>query len=157
LQTSFNHVNRAAFTHPERERHHHLTFAEGCVLGTYMHQLSEKRKLLLGAGYLGTTFHFSHHPRRSSFEQRHFDNLLLQFGLSTKEIDRWDWNAKLGLQINTEHFRLSRYTFFSGLLHGRYDWHENRNLHVGILGYAGMRYTRLLPIVGFDYKYSNKW
>lgn len=153
----YNNVTRAKFTRPHSERHHHLTYKQGIVLGTYKHKLESDRKLKFGLGYMGTEFHFSHHPRTTSFKERHFDNLLVQLGASTKELERWKWDAELGMQINTEHFHLSRYTFFSGMLHGRHDWRENCHLHVGILGFSGMRYSRMLPIIGFDYKFSNKW
>ena len=59
--------------------------------------------------------------------------------------------------MNTDHFSLSRYTFFTGLLHGAYKWHSKRNLHVGIVAYGGMRYSRMLPVIGIDYKKSEKW
>lgn len=157
LSTSYNHVNRAKFRHTSSERHHHLTFDEGYVLGTYKHKLASDRKLVMGVGYLGTKFHFTHHPRRTSFDEKHFSNLLLQFGGWTKEIENWKWQAGVGLQINTEHFHLSRYTFFTGLLHGKYNYVNHSRLHVGLLGYSGLRYTRVLPIIGFDYPLSAKW
>jgi hypothetical protein len=52
---------------------------------------------------------------------------------------------------------LSRYTFFTGSLHGVYDYKKDTHLHVGLLAYSGMRYSRALPIIGFDYKISPKW
>ncbi len=157
VAASYNGVTRAKFTHPHSERNHHLTFREGYVVGTYTHELKTNSNLQFGLGYMGTQFHFSHHPKRTSFGEQHFDNLLVQFGGSTKEIEKWKWDAGVGMQINTAHFHLSRYTFFNGVLHGTHFWKDDCNLHVGILGYSGMSYSRMLPIVGFDYKISPKW
>jgi hypothetical protein len=104
-----------------------------------------------------TTYTFSHHPRKTSFHEHHFNNLLLDIGGATEAVEEWVWDAGIGLQINTEHFSLSRYTFFSGTLHGRHTYNKDCNLHVGIVGDSGMRYSRVLPIIGFDYEFSKKW
>ncbi len=157
MTCSYNHVNRAKFKHPSSQRHHHLTFSEGYVLGTYIQKLKSKSELLYGLGYMNTKFHFSHHPKRTSFKQSNFNNLLAQFGAVTQEIEKWKLEGQIGLQMNTEHLASSRYTFVSGLLHGVQDYNDQSKLHVGIVGYAGMRYTRILPIIGFDYKFSDQW
>lgn len=146
------HIAPAKFRHPHN--HHHLTFSESRAVANYTHTLNDTNGLSFGTGYLGTKFHFSKHPK---FKQRHFDNALFNIGGFTKEAENWFWDANLNVQMNTEHFSLSRYAFFTGLLHGQYRWHSNRNLHVGFIGYTGLRYSRMLPIIGFDYKMSQKW
>lgn len=157
LKALYNNISSAKFTHPESQRHHHLRYSQGVVYGIYKHALDSDRKLNFGVGYMNTQFHFSHHPKQSSFKQQHFDNALFRIGASTSEIHRWKWKADLELQMNTDHFSLSRYTLFGATLRGRYKYHEKRNLHVGILALTGMRYTRLLPIIGMDYTISDKW
>jgi hypothetical protein len=82
--------------------------------------------------------------------------MLFHVGAKTRELEGWKWKANILAQVNTEHFS-SRYTFFEGELYGRYAWHQNRNLYAGILAFTGLRYSRALPIVGFDYKFSDKW
>lgn len=157
LKGVYNNISSAKFTHPKSERHHHLRYSEGEVMGIYKHRLKNQRTLNLGVGYMGTQFHFSHHPKKSSFKQEHFDNALFRVGASTTEIHRWKWKADLEMQMNAQHFSLSRYTLFTGILRGRYKYHDKRHLHVGVYAISGMRYTRVLPILGIDYTISEKW
>ncbi len=157
LSGSYNNVDKAKFTHPHSQRHHHFRFKEGYVLGTYTQKLKSPTALTYGLGYMQSHFHFSHHPKKTSFKEQEFNNLLVQFGAGTQAFEGWKWDAGIGLQINTEHFRLSQYTFFNGVLHGAYQYAQDYHLHVGIVGNTGMRYTRVLPIIGFDKKLSDKW
>ena len=157
ISASYNNVERAKIKKPSSQRHHHLSYRQGFVLGTYKHKLKSDSELQFGVGYMQTMFDFSHHTKKTSFKQKHFDNLLLQFDASTNEIENWKWDAGLGLQINTDNFSLSRYTFFNGVIHGTVDYTEYSHLHVGVLGFSGMHYTRLLPIIGFDWKINDTW
>lgn len=155
LSAVYNHVDRAKFTRTRSQRHHHLSYSEGFVLGTYQHKLPSNNDLNFGLGYMNTKFSFSHHPKRTSFKQHDFHNMLVQVGATSREIDEWKIDGGLGLQINTDHFS-SRYTFFTGLLHGKQDYIHGSHLHVGIVAYSGLRYSRVLPILGFDYEFSKK-
>jgi len=151
-----NDVSKAKFTEPDSQKHHHFRFRQGYVLGTYTQKLQAPAALTYGVGYMKSHFHFSHHPKKTSFREQNFNNLLLQFGAATDHIEHWHWNAGIGAQINTEHFK-TEYTFFDGVLHGAYDFEQDTRLHVGIVGYTGLRYTRVLPLIGFDKKLSDKW
>lgn len=157
VKAAYNNINRAKFNRTRSQRHHHFSFKEGYVVGTYTHLIPRATELELGVGFMRTTYDFTHHPRKTSFHEHHFNNLLLNFGAATEAFEKWEWDAGVGLQINTEHFSLSRYTFVSGVLHGKHQYRDNCKLHVGIVGNTGMRYTRVLPVIGFDYKFSEKW
>lgn len=156
LYGGYNYVDRAKCTESSSQKNHHITFSEGFVLANYEHTLPSKTELQLGVGYMDTMFSFSHHHKSTSFDQKHINNLLVQLGATTMEEEKWKLDGGLGLQINTDHFSLSRYTFFSGIIHGKYDYAERTNLHVGIECFTGMRYTRVLPLIGFDYTFSDK-
>lgn len=146
------HLSRAKFKHPNNRGH--LSFSETRAQGMYTYDLDDKNGLTVGAGYLGANFHFSKDPK---FKQKQFNNALFTVGGFTKDIEKWLWNGYLTMQMNTDNFSLSNYTFFNGLLHGTYQWHDKRNLHVGVLAYTGLRYSRMLPILGMDYTHSEKW
>lgn len=154
VEAEYEHLARAKFYKPESQKHNHLSISSENAIALYKHALSEKTGFNLGVGYLGVHFDFA---RRKLFDQKQFNNALFNIGAYTKEIDRWKWKADLLTQINTDHFTLSRYSFFTGLLKGKYAWHKNRNLHVGILAYTGLRYSRALPVVGFDYTFNEQW
>jgi hypothetical protein len=150
----YNHISNAKFHKPNSLRHHHLDYTEEYVLGTYKHAYTDTTGFKYGIGYQGEKFHFSDHPK---FSQRHFSNLLLRLGAYTKDVERWRWSLDFVSKTNAEHFDVSRYTFFTGQLKGKYAWHEKRNLYAGILTFMGMHYSRALPIVGFDYTPNEKW
>jgi hypothetical protein len=144
-------IGKSSFRKPHS--HRHLRFSQGRVLATYTESQNNLSGYSFGAGYMNS--HFSTKKHRP-FHDKHFHNLLLDIGAFTRQIERWNWSANLELQINTEHFSLSRYTFFTGLFTGQYQWHKKRNLYAGITFTTGMRYTTVLPVVGFDYKPTKK-
>ena len=153
LIATYDHINSSKFKFPHSSRHHTLSFGEGTFLATYTYKLSSQLGLKYGIGYTRTKLGFTHRPH---IEQKTFNNLLLSIGGSIKTQDKWLWDTNLYLQMNTEHLSLSRYTFFRGYLHGKYEWKEDINLHVGLEGVTGMHYTHIWPSVGFDYQYSPK-
>lgn len=157
VTAEYDRINKAKFKKTDSERGHHLTYSNAAILAKYKHKLDNDRGLSFGIGYADTRYHFTHHPRHTSFHEKNFHNVILHVGAKTKELERWVWKADIDAQINTEHFALQRYTFFTGEVYGRYSWHQNRNLYAGILAFTGMRYSRALPIIGFDYTFNDKW
>lgn len=154
VDAEYEAFRHAKFSKPHSQKHNHLSMSSTSALASYKHATSDKTGYTIGVGYLGVDFNFSKHK---IFNQKHFDNALINIGGYTKEIEGWKWKADLLTQINTEHLTLSRYSFFTGLLQGKYSWHKNRNLYVGILAYTGMRYSRALPVIGFDYSFNDTW
>ena len=150
---NYDHINSSKFNSPHSSRHHSLSFGEGTFLATYTQKLNSQLGLKYGVGYTNTKLDFTHRPH---IEQKTFNNLLLSIGGYVKTQDKWLWDTNLYLQMNTEQLSLSRYTFFRGYLHGKYEWKEDINLHVGLEGVTGMHYTHIWPSVGFDYQYSPK-
>src|SRR5262249_39578712 len=85
LFAAYHHVAEAKFRHPTH-RHRRIRFSEEKAVGSYTHQFDDKKGMTVGIGYLGSQFHFSHRPK---FDQKHFDNLLLEIGAFTQEIEKW--------------------------------------------------------------------
>jgi len=156
VDAEYEYMHRAKIYKPH-SHHGDLSLTSKTVLANYTHETSDMSGFRVGLGYLGMNFDFSKSRPRKPFTQHNFDNALFNIGYYTQEADRWKWDADLLTQISTENFALSRYSFFTGLLKGRYAWKEHQNLYVGILAYAGMRYSRALPVLGFDYTPSDKW
>jgi hypothetical protein len=154
VEAEYEQFSHAKIYMPETHKNTHLSLSTTNTLATYEWQTSEQTACHFGVGYQGMHFDFSKKP---PFSQKHFANALFDIGGYTKEVEGWKWKADLLAQINAENFALSRYTFFTGLLKGKYAWHKKRNLHVGILAYAGMRYSRALPVLGFDYIPNDTW
>ncbi len=49
------------------------------------------------------------------------------------------------------------YACYDLILWGRYEYCEHIGVHVGFFAQAGMKMDRVYPIVGFDWKLSNRW
>lgn len=157
LTVSFNDFEKAKFSKTRSQRGHHFKFSQGYVLGNYVQTLANKKTdIEYGVGYMKSKFKFSHQHHMTSFKQQNFNNLLLQMGANMRQVQDWKVNVGLGAQLNTEHLTSARYTLFSGVIHGIYDLQEKTHLHVGLTGYSGLRYTRVLPVLGFDYAFSEK-
>lgn len=154
LDADFEHFNNARLSKSGSYKKSHLSLSSINALVSYEGPATDKSACYFGAGYQGMNFDFTN---KAPFSQKQFNNGLFNIGGYTKAIDRWKWKGDLLAQISTDHFALSRYTFLTGLLKGKYDWHKKRFLHVGVLAYAGMRYSRALPVLGFDYIPNESW
>ncbi len=40
---------------------------------------------------------------------------------------------------------------------GEYDYSKNIGVHVGFLGWTGLKIDKILPILGFDWTFCEKW
>lgn len=157
LTASYNSVGKAKFTKTRSQRGHHLKYQQWYLLGNYTQTLPSKQAdIEYGIGYMNSKFDFSHHHKMTSFKQHNFNNLLAQVGTNLRQVQDWKVNVGLGLQMNTDQLSFNRYTLFNGVIHGMYDLKEKTHLHVGLMGYSGMRWTRVLPVIGFDYEISEK-
>lgn len=139
---------------PHHDHHKRLSLSEGSLMGTYTQLLSETSGLLYGVGYRHTHLDFHHYHQ---FNQHNINNMLFSFGGFTKTSDDWMVDANLVLQMNTEHMSLSRYTYFNAWVHGKTLWKDDIYLHTGVIAYTGMHFTRVLPILGFEWLYNQKW
>ncbi|HXF29509.1 MAG TPA: DUF6268 family outer membrane beta-barrel protein [Chlamydiales bacterium] len=148
----YHHIQDASIQHG-KFRHHDFGFREGKVLANGVYHFDKEKHLSLGIGYMNSHLDFDKRPhiRDSTFE-----NLLVTAGTTVKSSDGWHWNGQLALQLNTDDIS-SRYCFFSGILEGKYEWKRRSNLHIGLIGVSGLRYTRVLPILGIDFKQSEQW
>lgn len=142
-------VDRAKFQKPHSWQDHHVRFSESKGLVQYTHKIDPYNGLKFGVGYAYTQFGWNKRPR---VKEKRFENVLFSLGGYTAAQEKWLFDGDLFMQINQNHFALSRYSFFGGFLHGKYEWRSNVNFHTGICGTAGMRYTYILPIFGFDYQ-----
>ncbi len=148
-------VGKGKVKQERHSRHGSLGYAQTGFMISHSESSEEKKGLDYAIGYKHDAFHWGHKKKR--FHERNFNNVLLSFGGHTSEVENWKVEANVGLDINTRHFALSRYTLFKGFLQGKYTWKPDTNLYIGVLGITGMRATSVLPIIGFDYKASDKW
>ncbi len=109
VDTEYEYMHKAKVYKPDR-KNTDLSLTSKTVLANYTHQMSDVSGMRIGLGYLGMNFDFSKHK---PFNQKNFDNALVNIGYSTTEVDRWKWDVDLLTQISTKEFALSRYSFLN--------------------------------------------
>ena len=110
---------------------------------------------LFSLAYVQTLFDWEHNP---FFHQTHFHNLSTKFSITTRRVANWLWIAKLCANFDTDHFNdLNDYVNFDFIAWGRYAYCENLGVHIGFLGYTGMKIDRVYPIVGVDWRCNARW
>lgn len=104
--------------------------------------------------YMKSYFGWAENPW---FEQTHFDTLTLSFGGITNRVDRWTWRSQV--QFNYDGFDKISASYFNYnlMLWGRYALYQDIGIHMGFFLETGMRMDHIYPILGFDWKISEKW
>lgn len=154
LQANFDAVGRTKFREGCSDD---LQFYQGELEGSFVFYADRcyEELALLSLSYTNTFFDWNHNP---FFHQKHFNIFSVKLGASTHRLDRWYWVGELVANFDIDHFSdLNDYTNFDFLAWGRYTYCPNFGVHIGFLGYTGMKIDRVYPIVGFDYRLNSKW
>lgn len=91
------------------------------------------------------------------FHQKKFQQVSLGFAAFTSRAENWDWRAVVKANIDPEHLNFQQYLTWDFLVWGRYKINCNWGAHFGILALTGMKIDRVYPIIGFDWRVSDKW
>ncbi len=104
--------------------------------------------------YTETYFGWKENPW---FDQTHFHTVTLSLGGITKRFNSWTWRGLL--QINYDGFEKfdAEYFNYNIMLWGRYELFKDIGVHMGFFAETGMRMDRIYPIIGFDWKISERW
>jgi hypothetical protein len=153
ITATYDHINSSKFHSSHEHKKHALSFEESNLLATCTQELTLNNGLKYGIGYANTRLDYNHYI---DINQKTFNNLLLNFGGYTKDIDDWKIKAEVYMQVNTNHLISSRYAFFRGFMRGAYDWKKDLKLHIGIEGTTGMHYTHVWPSIGFEWAQSER-
>jgi hypothetical protein len=103
-----------------------------------------------------TTFEMNW-DRNPKFEETRFNYVQFALTFFTNQLDQWRWILRSDYNMDTDHFGDSRYGLFSALIWGSYDIWPNWHYHVGAYAYSGMKGSQVYPLIGFDYKWGEKW
>ncbi len=135
-----------------------LRFATGSIAGSFVFYYNPcyKEGAVVALGYVDTLIDWNHNP---FFDQDRFHTARVALGGFSERVKRWNWQAQVAVNINTDHWNLADYSTYDLLLWGRYQWLCNPDigLHIGFLAETGMKIDRIYPIVGFDWKINSCW
>lgn len=107
----------------------------------------------VSVGYSATYLHWHNNPW---FEQDRFDLVKFTFSGFTQRAKEWFWRTQVSINCDTDDWS-SKYTSYDLVLWGRYAFSKNIGLHFGFWGQTGLQLDRIYPILGFDWKISEKW
>ena len=91
------------------------------------------------------------------YDQHTFPEAWIQVAAQTTAWENWTWRSLVSVNASTDSGDIPRYAWLQGVLWGRYEWNNKLGVHVGALSLAGMRYGRVLPILGFDLELPWHW
>ncbi len=98
-------------------------------------------------GYNYLNLDWKQNPR---FTQRDFNDIVTSVAFTSTGIKDWRWILEVGAQMNLDYFSIPHNTTWTGVCWGRYAFKPNIGVHFGFLGNTGVKYTKVLPIIGMD-------
>lgn len=153
VKVDFDATGKADFKHKNRG---HVSFAEASAIGTatFYADPCYKEAAFAIAGYDYTRIHWNRNPY---FDQSNFNTLVLGLGAVSHRLDDWLWQAQLNANFDLNHFKFNDNITWDMLAWGMYDYCSGIHLHFGFLAYTGMKYDRVYPIVGIDWRVNQYW
>lgn len=115
----------------------------------FNHLFNRSAGFRLGTGYDGLKLDWENNPLTT---QKLFSYAQMSIGFFLMSVENWDIYTELGVSLDTHHTDWSDYALYNAILYTKYDFEGKFNLHAGFTGYYGIRYNRVIPIVGVDFK-----
>lgn len=140
-----------------RKCHHHLQFATGEaeISAVFYYDPCIEEGASIGISYSRTRINWMHNHW---FHQKDFDEACLTLGFTSKRLCDWLWQIQLTANFdNIENWSFNDYMNYDMLLWGRYEYFEGFGVNIGFIGMTGMKIDRVYPIIGVDWKISEKW
>lgn len=136
-------------------RNQHLTFSTVDIgVGSVVYyDAPYKEGLYVSLDYDITKFKWTRNPY---FDQTKFHTLTVGLAGFTSRACRWEWQAYIGANIDTDHFSFD-YTTYDLLLWGRYVYWEGFGLNGGFVCETGMKADRVVPLFGVDWEINDQW
>ena len=126
-----------------------LHYSDASASAYLSHTLSENNSLSWQLGYTYMHLGWDKNPR---FDKQNFYNAVTSLAWISNAIDRWRWVVLGGGTIDGETFNFGSSAVGFGMMWGRYAYTQRTGLHVGMVGYGGIRNVYMLPVLGFDFR-----
>jgi len=155
IDLNYDRVARSKFTR-KRHKKQNISFGVGQASAGFIFYYDKEVKEIatIEAGYTNTDIHWKENPY---FHKKDFNVATLSVGAVTKRICRWLWKSKLAWNIDMDHPNFSEYSTWDFIGWGRYSYTDDIGIHLGLIVMTGMRIDHVYPILGFDWKFNEKW
>ena len=139
---------------PLKGRLLHYYEVQADASGVFYHSPCHKEALGIQVSFNSTQLYWNHNPY---YDQKNFNNFGIVLGGVTNRLCGWTWQGSVSANMDTKHINFGDYTTYDLLMWGRYDWRKNIGVHVGFLAWTGLKIDKILPILGFDWSFCDKW
>ena len=131
-----------------------LHYSDEVAFATYSHHLGEENILSLQLGYQHLRIHWDENPRFKGPDYNYAD---VSVGFLSDALEDWRWFLNGGVLVSTDDFNFGRTGVWYGLMWGRLNYNKYLGFHVGFWGQVGVKNSYMLPVIGFDLKFAEKW
>jgi hypothetical protein len=149
----FRDVGKAKFrTHSVKGSH--VEYQDAHAFLYYSHYLTPDNSLSWKLGYSFLNFNWPKNPR---FKENDYNFVNASLGWVSTSVKDWRWIMSTGLSVDAQSFNFGQTGVYYGMMWGRYHFSDAIGMHVGWAGYAGVKNGYLFPILGIDWRASDKW
>jgi hypothetical protein len=127
----------------------HVKYADSKNMLYYSYALNCHNYLSVGVGYSYLKFDWDKNPR---FRQDEYHYGIGSISWISEALEDWRWVLSGGVTVDAKEFNFRHTGVGYAFGWGRYCACESLGLHVGALGWAGMRNGYALPIAGIDWQ-----
>ena len=148
---------RTRYIAPARFENHHRGHVDNSDVDAavyYTQFFNDENSLTYELGYDFFRFRWKKNPR---FSQSNFSYLSASLGYVSTTLDRWRWIVNAGFSVDAARFDFAKSAVGHAMLWGRYHFAECCGVHVGMVGWYGVLNGHAWPIIGFDWKFCDKW
>lgn len=151
VEGAYRWINKADF---EKHRLHHINYSDADAAIYYTQAFNDENSLSYGLGYDFLRLDWKENPR---FSQTNFNYLVGSLGYVSTILDKWRWIINTGFSVDADRFDFGPSAVYHAMLWGRYHFSNYCGVHVGVLGWYGVKNGRGFPVFGFDWKFNDKW
>ena len=154
LEGDYRNVWRQKITTHGKVKDSSVRYADSLSSLFYSHFLTSSDILSVQVGYNFVKFDWDKNPR---FHQKDFHYGVASVSLASYSLDRWRWIVNFGGSLDLEILNFGKSAVYYGMAWGRYEYTSTIGLHIGFVGYVGVMNGYMIPILGFDWQFADKW
>jgi hypothetical protein len=151
VEGAYRWVGKAEF---EEKKRHHINYSDADAGLYYTQSFDEENSLTYGLGYDFLRLDWDKNPR---FRSSNFNYLVGSLGFVSTTVDKWRWIINTGFSVDSSRMNFSSSAVYHAMLWGRYHFADHLGIHMGVLGWYGVKNGRGFPVFGFDWRFNEKW
>jgi hypothetical protein len=132
----------------------HIRYAEGEVDLVYTQKLTHCEGISYILGVDKVLMNWNDNPYFNATTFRGLDFGVLAY---TTRVKDWLWQVGMAAQYSLDYGGLGRYTRYTAMAWGRYEYSDTLGVHAGFYAFYNLRRNKVFPIIGVDWSPWKKW